>query len=795
MRYNGRSLLAPVLALPVGFAQVTAAAQPAALVPPRLLTEQSVSYPADGKGTAEVLLTITVNADGSVRSAAPVETNEPFSGAAARAALAWRYEPANRGGKPVAARIRVQIVFHPPAPAPAPASSPAPAPASSPAPAPAPAPGSVIEVIVRGAHEEPSRTASLTRAEVRQIPGVFGDPFRAIEIMPGVTPIISGLPFFYIRGAPPGDVGYYLDGVRVPYLFHVGVGPSVIHPAMVDRVDLFPGGYPARFGRFAGGIVDGETVPPATETHGEYNLRFFDAGAMVESPFDGGRGTLMLGGRYSYTGLLLSVFSPDTVLSYWDYQARATYALTPRDRVGVFAFGADDFLGQKASGTTQTLFGTQFHRADVRYDHRLSEDGTIRTAITFGQDLTDVGDGQSVRDRLTAARTEIAYRASPDVLVRTGVDAEADKYDVVVAQGALGPSESALAANYFPSRTDIAAGVRADAVLTIQHGLEVTPGARLDFFGSQGSTAVAVDPRLAARVAMNSRSHLLWAMGIAHQPPAFAIPVPGFQPGGLKDGLQTAVQESAGVEWELGGATTATATVFHNGFFNMSDALGVMQPQVDGCLPGTFPTDTLAGDPGGLARSHMCGDRFPQGQLGGDRFAGGGTAAEDSSTNQTIQALEARTQGTAYGLELFVKRKLTEHFGGFLSYTLSRSTRTYGGQTFLAAFDRTHVLNVAAAYDLGRNWRAGARVVFYTGLPKAPDPSDPGTRLAPFFRADVRLEKRWQLGRKTWLSLVAEWMNVTLSKEEIGTSCTLQGCQATSVGPVTIPSLGIEGGF
>ena len=59
----------------------------------------------------------------------------------------------------------------------------------------------------------------------------------------------------------------------------------------------------------------------------------------------------------------------------------------------------------------------------------------------------------------------------------------------------------------------------------------------------------------------------------------------------------------------------------------------------------------------------------------------------------------------------------------------------------------------------------------------------------------MRLEKRWQLGRKTWLSLVAEWMNVTFSKEEIGTSCTLQGCQATSVGPVTIPSLGIEGGF
>ena len=142
-----------------------------------------------------------------------------------------------------------------------------------------------------------------------------------------------------------------------------------------------------------------------------------------------------------------------------------------------------------------------------------------------------------------------------------------------------------------------------------------------------------------------------------------------------------------------------------------------------------------------------------------------------------------------------MKRKLTERLGGFLSYTLTRATRTYGAQSFVSAFDRTHVLNVAASYDLGRNWRAGARLTFYTGLPKAPDPTDSSTRLSPFTRLDLRLEKRWPLGKRTWISFVAEWMNATLSKEEVGTSCTLQGCKAMTVGPITIPSLGIEGGF
>jgi hypothetical protein len=144
-----------------------------------------------------------------------------------------------------------------------------------------------------------------------------------------------------------------------------------------------------------------------------------------------------------------------------------------------------------------------------------------------------------------------------------------------------------------------------------------------------------------------------------------------------------------------------------------------------------------------------------------------------------------------------LKRRLTKRIGGFASYTLSRSTRSANGQTFLSAFDRTHVLNAAVAFDLGRNWRAGTRVTFYTGLPKAPDPVDPeATRLPPFFRLDLRLEKRWIFGSgRTWLSVVAEWMNATLSKEAVATRCTLNGCESQTIGPVTIPSLGLEGGF
>ena len=672
-----------------------------------------------------------------------------------------------------------------------------------PSPAPAGPPESDAapdEVRVRGARE-PSRTVSLTRQEVRQIPGAFGDPFRAIEMMPGVTPIVSGLPFFFIRGAPPGNVGYYVDGIRIPVLFHVGVGPSVIHPALISRVDLYPGGYPAKYGRFSGGIVEGEVAEPLDHLHGEANIRLFDAGAMVESPFGpDNRGSVLVGGRYSYTALLLTHIASSTLLDYWDYQARASYKLTPDDRIGVFWFGSYDYLGQRTATQNITLFGAEFHRVDLRYDHKLGDRGNFRAAVTGGLDTSKASDNRAVRDRMLGTRTDWTYQADPNILVRAGTDLQLDKYDVQIASGVLSPSLAKIA-NLFPSRTDLAFGARADAVLDIGPRLQVTPGLRTDFYTSAGATAVGFDPRLAVKTEVTRNFRVLSALGIAHQPPSFVVPVPGFQPGGLVGGLQKAYQESFGVEADLFKVITATLTVFHNAFADMSDPLGVRAPVQSGCAPASFPTDTLAGDrtnldATGTGGNSTCGTtRFPAGTIGPDRSGGGGSGADSSSAQTTANAFAVRTKGEAYGLEVFVKKKLTSHIGGFLSYTLSRSTRTYEGRTYTATFDRTHVLNTALAYDLGRNWRAGTRFTFYTGLPKAPVEGDTSTRLTPFYRVDLRLEKRWNLGKTKWISFVAEWMNVTLNKEAISTTCTLRGCEAQTIGPVTIPSIGAEGGF
>ncbi len=717
-----------------------------AVIAPRIDPPPQVAYPASGSGDAEVTLILTIDKDGAVQLAEIEAGPEPFASAAKSAAAAWHFTPATRDGIPVGAKIRFVATFHGQKTVPAPAeptkssSVEVPLPPGEPTAPRASSPAAPIEISVR-ADKLPPSTTSLSRAEVRQIPGTFGDPFRAIEVLPGVTPTVSGLPFFYVRGAPPGNVGYYLDGIRVPYLFHVFVGPSIVNPAMVERVDLHSGGYPAQYGRYAGAIVSAETTAPRDDFHGEGNLRIFDVGALIESGFGDGRGTALVGGRYSYTGALFSLISPSLTLDYRDYQARITWNLTPRDQIGLFAFGAYDLLAQEQNKIENIVFGSEFYRFDLRLDHRFADGGTLRLATTVGFDQTRIATGQqNARNLPIGTRLEITHPLRSGVLARAGIDAQFDSYTADPARWGDPRDRDTRAFNaLFPPRHEAALTAHGDLVVKLGRRVEITPGMRFDLFRSAGTSAVSADGRLALRADVTDKIHLVHAFGLAHQPPSFIVPLPGLALGSLRGGLQTSFQSSAGVELDLPDATTATVSVFDNVFLNMSDIAA---------LP-----------PGDSATIH-----------------------------------EPRTLGSAQGLEVYVRRRLTRRLGGFASYTLSRSTRTYYLWKFPSAFDRTHVLNLAAAFDLGGGWRAGARFTFYTGAPTPAsqsavvtgDPRHANERDPSFYRLDLRVEKRWTLQKARWISFVAETLNTTLHKEIVGN---------VEIGPVSIPSLGVEGGF
>ncbi len=171
----------------------------------------------------------------------------------------------------------------------------------------------------------PGQHVTVTGETLRTAPGTLGDPFRVVGLLPGVATPVPVLPLYAIRGASPGMTGFFLDGMRLPQLFHMFVGGGVVHAGLVDRLDFYPGAYDVTLGRYAGGVISAETRAARRDRQQvEAELRLYDLSTLIELklPRDV---SISLSGHYGYPSLLLKLIRPGLDINYWDYQFRLDY--------------------------------------------------------------------------------------------------------------------------------------------------------------------------------------------------------------------------------------------------------------------------------------------------------------------------------------------------------------------------------------------------------------------------------------------------------------------------------------
>ncbi|HEY2367459.1 MAG TPA: energy transducer TonB, partial [Polyangiaceae bacterium] len=163
------------LALAVFFAAHTAFAQ--VIVAPRA-HETKITYPERGHGDAVVVLEIVVSTEGHVVDWRVLAGGEPFLTAAKGAIESMAFDPATRDDQPITARMRIELPFH---------EQRTDAPVviehvehvQTPKPKPKPIIG-VEDVHVRGTRKEIGGS-TISKEDVRDLPGAFGDAFRAID--------------------------------------------------------------------------------------------------------------------------------------------------------------------------------------------------------------------------------------------------------------------------------------------------------------------------------------------------------------------------------------------------------------------------------------------------------------------------------------------------------------------------------------------------------------------------------------------------------------------------------------
>lgn len=653
--------------------------------------------------------------------------------------------------------------------------------------------GNPYETVVEGQRETLEVTKrTIERRQMTTVPGTFGDPIRVIQTLPGLarTPFVTG--FLLIRGSNPDDSGVFIDGHRVPLLFHFLGGPSIINAELLDSIDLYPGGFPARFGRAHGGIVAIETRPTRTPDddgiHGSADVDLLDAGGYLRVPI-GKHGSLAVAGRRSYLDLMLSFFLPEpdpgetliVVPIYYDFQARYDHDFGREGKLSLTFLGSSDELDVLSSdaeedqsldlGTT-----TRFFRLIGNYQRPVGKDLTLSMSPAIGRDSFSFGGSQldaagnftsvDVTATVMSYRMRVHGEVSPKIFIDTGLDLESrvtdyqllvpfdDDFRRPLGQVDIDPELLTLNIDM------LAWGLHADVAFKPTSKLRLVPGLRLDGYYLAGKPRVSLDPRFSARYEIDRQWTAKGYVGLFHQPP---------QPEGLDRRfgnpnleIERAVHVGTGAEYKPWKAWTFDGEVY---YINRSNQ-------------AAFTSDTRT--------NPETGEVTP------------------------LNFINSR-RGDTVGFEALIKRDVTRNLFGWLSYTLSktRTRRRPDDEYRPTAFDQRHTLSAVASYKTDGGYEVGGRYRLSTGTPDTPivgstydaddneyesvDGEVGSIRRKTFHQLDVRAEKTWVFN--TWMiGLYVDIQNV-LDIENV--EATQYDYRFRESSPITsvpfVPTIGVRG--
>ena len=595
----------------------------------------------------------------------------------------------------------------------------------------------VLTVMATQTAPRQATSHGLNRQEVEMLPGFGGDAVKSLQSMPGVArPAITDPGAIIVRGSGNYDTRFTLDGVDIPNLFHFGGVKSTYNSLGLGSIELQPGGFGAEYGGCIGGVVTLEgrggrrdhwrTVADAS---------FLDASFHTEGPL-GENFSLLINGRRSFIGELAELASrsnDDINLAiapyYWDGVLRLDYDAGGAHRFFLTAFAGQDRMElvfpDESSGSPEVSEATDtvgidlvFRRFIFGWDAFLGDRFHNRLRLALGHDSNSGHFAGEFRFEgkgpMHSLRNDLEISLGQNLVSHVGADVLFTPYTYTVKLN--GYAESSLEDKQF---SDV--GAYADLAWEVRPGLTLKPGVRYDYYhhldeGKPSLRAQAFwDYRAGRRItaAVGSYNQAPRPIGQSTDPIYGNPDLPS----------TTARHITLGHEWQLAEGLSLKIEGYHN------------------------------------QQDHV-------------------PALTDSADLNFLADSEARM----YGLELMLRKEAGDGFFGWISYSLGRSERRYArdpgdgsdwrpDQWLPYEMDQTHHLQAVGSWDLGRGWSFGSRVQFVSGVPVTPilgytsnryefdaDTGDyvpvegayNSERVSPYFRTDLRVDKRVVRGDTVW---------------------------------------------
>jgi hypothetical protein len=243
---------------------------------------------------------------------------------------------------------------------------------------------------------------------IESMPKLLGetDVFRSLQFLPGVNSgneVSSGL---YIRGGSPDQNLILLDGVPVYNASHLFGLFSVFNSDALQSVQLYKGGFPARYGGRLSSVVDIRMKEGNKNAwHGEGGIGLIASRFTLEGPLSKGRSSIMMSGRITNWGPLMKWLSRSTSdpqyktevsYEFYDLNLKANFYLAKNDHLYISGYFGRDRLNSDEGYSS--ISSSEYRKneydmglnwgnatAVVRWNHQFNKKMFSNTTVHFSR--------------------------------------------------------------------------------------------------------------------------------------------------------------------------------------------------------------------------------------------------------------------------------------------------------------------------------------------------------------------------------------------------------------------------
>jgi hypothetical protein len=549
-------------------------------------------------------------------------------------------------------------------------------------------------------------------AIIKSMPRFLGetDVLKTLQLLPGVAQGAEGTSGVLVRGGSPDQNLILLDGTQVYNPSHLFGIFSTFNGDALKNVELYKGGFPARFGGRLSSVIDLVMKDGnMKEFHGEGSVGILTSRLTLEGPVKKNKTSFLVSGRRTYFDLLAAPLikkaSEGEVTGFgayfYDLNLKLHHIISPKDRLFASFFSGHDFLKLKADfsqGTyrevTKTRIGWGNTIATLRWNHVFNKKLFANTLLNYTQYrfVTDLGlytKDNGIEENFVAkyfsgisdvgARMDFDYRPLPEHNMKLGVSALQHVFTPGAASLKTGnpnaPDIDTSFNKYKQKSLEFAFYAEDDWQLSPQ--LKINIGVHASAFKAKTNWYSSVQPRLGLRYLLPGDIAL--KASYTH----------------MNQYVHLLTNNSTTLPTDLWVPSTDIVKPMFSRQIALGFAKSIMKDKVEASVEGYYKT------------------------LDGVIEYKDGASYLNSSTAEWDTKVEAGN-GKAYGAELLVQKK-TGRTTGWIGYTLSWSNREFPeinfGKKYFYKYDRRHDFEVAVTHKINKHWELSGSWQFQTGSP------------------------------------------------------------------------------